>query len=523
MANGNRNQMIAKISAEEKSKTSRVIFLFILLHLLIAIPLAYTLNIWVDEASSLNTTQNGFYVAFQNTLSDEKQAPLYFWMLSIWRYISESIFFARLFSILSSLVAIGFFYRIVEKLWSKNVAVFAIFFFTLHPYLFWASLEIRVYSLIIMLTLLLLNLFFDGFISEDSSSISKHNNLAKKLFPIAAIVSLYSNYYLGFILVACFVVLLILRRWKEAKTYLLQMILVGIFFLPLLWAIKTQLGLRNAEYFEPTNFIEGLKLLWGHFLTLTLPTEIYSPEQLSSASFFRLWIVRIAFVLIAGLLLLKKAFLNEKFLIFGTISAVVMAFLYYSYFLLGGWMFEIRHVAVLFPTLLLLMVSTLILIAPKNKSLRFYYFGGIAILLTCSYSYALVHLHPNLTKLGDWERVGEYIEQNERAGQPIIIFPNFEALALPYHYKGENQIFPKENFHKWFSEAEYGTEGTWTKQTKHYVSIIPKDTEKIWFVTYSHCHTTNACVPLEKYIEANYTTVKQKDFYNERVRLLKRK
>lgn len=509
-----------------------IVILFIFLHLMIALPMAYLLNIWVDEASSLNTTQNGFYSALQNTLADEKQAPLYFWALSIWRGINDSIFFARLFSILPSVLAIGLFYKLVKRLWTEKTANFATFFFALHPYLFWASLEIRVYSLVIMLTLLLLYLFVDGFLDRENGenlNLSPANQrdqdqgrLPKILFPSAAVLSLYSNYYLGFILVACFIVLLVMKRWRKAKTYFLQMMVVGVFFLPLLWEIRIQLGLRNSTYFEPTNFLEGLRLLWGHYLTLVLPTEIYNPENITLASYLRLWFLRVATVIVAILLILKRA-IRDKVLIFGIISAVVSGFLYYSYFLLGAWMLEIRHIAVLFPPLSLLMIAAIKSLFPKNRSARSYYYGTIAVLLVCSYTYALFSLHPSFTKLGDWVRVSEYVEKNESENQLIFVFPNFEALALPYHYKGKNEVYPKENFHKWFSEAKYGSEGTWTKQIEYYISILPKDRDELWLITYSHCQTTNACVPLEKYIKANYTTVKQKDFYNERVRLLKRK
>jgi hypothetical protein len=61
----------------------------IIFHLLIALPLAYILNIWVDEASSLYTTENGLLQAFRNVFADEKQAPLYFLLLSLWREINH--------------------------------------------------------------------------------------------------------------------------------------------------------------------------------------------------------------------------------------------------------------------------------------------------------------------------------------------------------------------------------------------------------------------------------------------------
>jgi len=190
--------------------------------------MAFQLNIWVDEASTLYTTQNGFGETFRNLFGDEKQAPLYFLALSLWRKISDSIFFARLFSIICSLLAIVAFSRLTQKLWERNTAFFITALFALHPYLFWASVEIRLYSLIILLTCLLFGFFCDGYLQTDKSL-----RRAQNYFVLISICALYTNYYLGFLLIGGYVALLVLRRWQEAKSYFLQMLVIGVAILPL--------------------------------------------------------------------------------------------------------------------------------------------------------------------------------------------------------------------------------------------------------------------------------------------------
>ena len=81
---------------QKLSKHFYLILIFV--HLIITIPLAYELNVWVDEASTLYNTEHGFIHTFQNVFHTEKQAPLYFILLSLWRDIDASVFFARLFS-----------------------------------------------------------------------------------------------------------------------------------------------------------------------------------------------------------------------------------------------------------------------------------------------------------------------------------------------------------------------------------------------------------------------------------------
>ncbi len=513
-----------------KSNEKKFLLVFIFLHLIITLPLAYYLNIWADEASTLYTTEHGFFQAVQNTLQNEKQAPLYFWAMSLWRGINGSIFFARIFSIIWSVIAIAVFYNLVRKIWNEKVAVFAVFFFAIHPFLIWASLEIRVYSLIILLTLLLIKFFFEGYLKSEGNELNQQKFITGKqsLFILTAIISLYTHYYLGFILVGFFAVLLILKRWKEAKTYFLQMIIVGIAILPLLWIIKIQFEVRTDGYIQEDGLIDGVRTLWHHFLTFVLPTEIYPPEDQTFMSFIRLWLMRILSPAVLGFLIIKRKFFEEKVLIFGVISAVIFAFLFFVYFLLGGIYIEIRHASVLFVPLLLLLIAVVLKIFPQsregaNKGKRFYLVGATAVLLAVFYIYGIFSVYPDFAKRGDWKRVAEFIEKREKPNQPIIIFPNYEAIGLPYYYEGKNEILPNENFFKWNDEAKFGTEKAWEKQIKYIISLVPKDAKEIWLVNIDICKESKSCQPLEKFVKENYTIIETKDFYKEQVRLLRKK
>jgi 4-amino-4-deoxy-L-arabinose transferase-like glycosyltransferase len=499
------------------------------LHLVIALPFAWYLNIWADEGSTLYTTRDGFFQALQNTLWDEKQAPLYFLVLSLWREISDAVFWARLFSILCSLLSIVVFYKLVRKFWNERTALFAGFFFAIHPYLIFASLEIRVYSLIILLALLLTKFFFDGYLERRENQLVQKRKIRNTqiLFILTAIVALYTNYYLGFWLVGFFVVLLVLKRWKPAKRYFLQMLIVGAAILPLLWAIKLQFAVNTGGHFQETNAVEGIKLLWNHFLTFVLPTEIYTPEDQSWFSFIRVWLVRLAGPAVLILLLVKRRLFEGKVLIFGTLTAVIFGFLYFAYFMLGELYIEIRHAAVWFPSVCLLLVACLTGVLTQRREdaedFKGVYAAAVGVLLLVFYVYGIYALYPEGVKRGDWERVAEYIERNEKPDQPIVVFSNYEALNLPVYYDGKNKVLPDENFFKWNYEAEFGTEGTWTKQIAYVISTIPEDAEEIWLVTEEGCRTTRGCAPLEKFVKENYTVIAAKDFYRERVLLLRKK
>lgn len=491
------------------------VFALMVLHLIIAVPLAYFLNIWVDEASSLYTTERGFFFAIQNALTDEKQAPLYFWLLSLWRSVNGSILFARLLSIIFSLLAIKFFFDLAKRFFDEKAAVLVAAFFALHPYLFWASLEIRVYSLVIFLSVWWLNLFFDIFFQREDAKTQKHNDF---LFVLLSVVAIYTNYYLGFLFVGGFVALLVLRKWREAKKYFLQMLIVGAFILPLVWAIKSQFAVNTKAFQEEKQVIVALKIFWNHFMTFVLPTEIYPSDEVTQISSVRNWLIRGVILMIAFFAIRKRReIFNERTLVFAVFSAAIFAFLLTAYLLLGEVYIGIRHLAVVFVPVILSVSLVVIPLLPRKSRIF------LTIFYLSLFAYSLYALYPNLAKRGDWARVGEFIAQNERPNQPIIVFTTFDALALPYHYKGKNKIFPDEKFFDWEAEADAGSAQSWAKQTEFIISEIPSDALEIWLLTNEKCEIKDACLPLENFVEQNYTIVEERDFYREKVRLLRKK
>ena len=496
-----------------KIDEKKIVFVLIFLHLAVAVPLALKLNIWTDEASTLYTTQNGFFQSFSNLFTDEKQAPIYFLLMSLWRKINDSIFFARLFSVICSLLAIFAFARLARKLWDEKTAIFITAIFALHPYLFWASLEIRLYSFIILLTCLLFLFFHDGYLREDSD-----DKKAQVFYVLISIVALYTNYYLGFLLVGGFVALLILRRWTPAKNYFLQMLAVGVAILPLFYIINLQFSDRIVTFQEEKSWLEGVRNSWHHFLTFILPTEIYPTEEITVFSIIRLWIVRFS-ILAAIIIFVKNRFkdLDKNIIAFGTISAVVALFFLFVYFQLGIGYIEIRHAAVFFVAIFIFVSAVLVKILPK-KSWVF-----VAVLYFIFFSYSIYALYPNLTKRGDWARVAAFIEQNEKPNQPIVIFQVYDAIALPNYYKGANQILPDEKIFAFFIEDRTGSSNSYRNQIEFLISKIPPDALEIWLLTNERCDVKQSCESLEKFVQANYNIIEERDFYKEKVRLLRKK
>ncbi|HMS39738.1 MAG TPA: glycosyltransferase family 39 protein [Pyrinomonadaceae bacterium] len=500
--------------------SKKFVFILIFLHLAIAVPLALTLNIWVDEASTLYTTKSGFFQTFQNIFTDEKQAPLYFLILSLWRKLSDSVFFAQVFSMIFSVAAIFAFARLAKRIWEEKTAIFITAIFAFHPFLIWASFEIRVYSLLIFLSCLLFIFFYDGCLDDEIISRKGANaqRRAQIFYVLTAVVALYTHYYLGFVLVGAFFALLILRHFAAAKTYFMLMLAVGVAILPLFYIINLQFSDRISTFQEEKSFIEGARTLWNHFLTFVLPTEIYPTEEITIFSVFRLWIVRVAFLAALIVFVKNKFKVTDKIIVsFGTIFAVCAMFFLFVYFQLGVGYIETRHAAVFFVAVFVFASAVFVKILPR-KSWIF-----VTVLYSIFSVYGIYALYPNLTKRGDWARIAEYIEKNETENQPIMMFQVYDAIALPVYYKGKNRILPDEKFFSFFIEAEAGSVESYRNQLEFIIKKIPPDVWEIWLLTNDKCEVKRTCEPLEKFIEANYTIIEEKDFYKEKIRLLRKK
>lgn len=499
--------------------------LLIVLHVSIALYLAYYTSIWKDEASTLYTTGNGFWDTLQNVSANEKQAPLYFLLVSLWRSLDDSIFFARVFSIIWSAAAIKFFYDLAQKFVDQPAARFLAVFFAVHPILFWASAEIRVYSLLILFSILLLKFFVESYLeNKNDFSVEVENSptRARIYFGLTAIVALYTNYYLGFLLVGAFLALVAVRRFRAARDYFLQMLVVGAVFLPLLWSFKQQLAVRAVGFASEKSIGEAAGILAYRMWNLIFPLELSFGAGLSVFSISRIGFLAIVAAAIFYFLTKSKfRAANEKTWALAVISLTICAFLLTAYFALGAEYIVTRHFSVLFVPFFLLAGALAANVLPKRS--RVY----VAVLFVLLFPYTKIYKQfSDFGKQGDWARVARFIEQNEKPNQPIVIFPNFDALALPFHYAGANPVVPQTNFFAWNYEDSPGKAGAMKSEIRFVISQIPPEAAEIWLATAEICqnpHTSESCRPLENFVEAHYTVVDTRDFYEERLRLLRKK
>jgi uncharacterized membrane protein len=499
----------------------RLAGLAVILNLCITVPLAAVLNIWFDEAYTLNTSGKGIGYAVHQAIYFEEQVPLYFVILNVWRGLSSSIFFARFFSILCISITIYLAALICEKLF-KNVhpglAALAVAF---NPFIIWAAVEARLFAFSILISAAAL-LFFVGGYLDDPPRFT-----ARVLHTITAIVALYTHYFLAFSFAAYGIVLLCLKKQRTFLSYCFSMTIVGASFVPMLLLISQNQAkwsdntVVNSSHVLP--LIESLKTSFAANLLYLLPAEIGEDTPIG----WRLLRLLFLILLLAILFFCRRSITSNQLAVWTiTLSISTLFFTVFEVFTFLGVNDAVQHyrhtISLLIPALFsVIAVFSLIQSNRARKAALLSWFAFMLVLNIAS----LYLTYAPLAKNGDYIRVAAYLMKHEVSDQPILIFNPEVEMALSYYYKGKNQLISlpeKEKFQTYDLNAFLLTDQQ-DILAKFPQNLNPHQT--IWLVTdtgsirnqaaYRHSYQI-----LNEFVSRHYLVQTNQEFYGSNVKLL---
>ncbi len=491
------------------SLKSWLVPVLVLLNLAVTLPLASYLNIWGDEAYTLHTTGDGLGRALSQALHFELQAPLYFLLLSLWRKVDGSIFWARLFSVVCIALTVKISFELARRFFRGVHPGWVAACVALHPFAIWAAVEARVYAFVILLSALLLLLFFDGYLAE------RTERRARVLYIITAITALYTHYYLGFLLVACAAALLVLKRWRALLSYMLAMAAVALAFAPMLVVVRRQMTVNVQAAARQVSFLQSLKIISWRVQEYALPAG-WEPLQ-----FVRMWLVRALLVVVVALAIMRRIRTDQKLLAVWSIWIVLCGFYVAALLLTEESLMQARHAAGLFVPTLLLVFSLIAAVGSRKILLAWVCLSAIF------YALFLYGFYTPLAKQGDWRRVASFITATEKPNQPVLVFRGSAALPLSFYYSGQNALVPVPagedfdsfNLHDEVLASEEQIERALRERS-------PSEHDEMWLVTDETCRYLDIdfrCDILEEFVAKNYETLESRSFFGSRVRLLKKK
>lgn len=400
--------------------------LAVLLHLCIVVPLAVTLNIWIDEASALQSASAGVLHAARRAISFELQPPLYFVLLAAWRELDQSLFFARLPSVVATAATVAASAGLVRRYMPTiSIGAFAVVV-AVNPVTLYAAVEARPYALSMLLSAMLMRFFHDGYLIGGPSTAA-----ARRKYVVTAIAALYTQHFLGFLLAGGFFALLVIRRGADLRRYLADMFVAFVVFLPLAVATALQVSTLVGTSLQPVSLMDSARTVWGGAWRVLLPSaSVAGFDELTTAvSRWSLPVLLVWFALVRR----WPSWKAQAMIAYAGTVGVLLA--------LAGTRFGVEFLAPRHMTNLALpvLITGPLLLEHLSSRRGVALWSVVAIVLSASW--ALDSYSPP-TKPGDWIRVSTYIQAREAPSEPILVFRGEYVLDFGHHYAGRNQLIP---------------------------------------------------------------------------------
>ena len=404
----------------------KAFYLFLLIYTTGLIYLSYALNIWIDEAYTLHTTSNNLAEVLRLSYTFEGQVPVYFLLLAIWRLISVKVFFARLFSLICIGFAAIYFNKLEQQVTGKKGNRWMTVIFLVNPFTVWSAIEIRVYALLILLSVLAIYYFIRYYLSNKNKDLYA--------FLIVALIGVYTQYFFTLLIASLAFFFFLYKGWKLFFRFCLYLVPVVLLFLPNLYFLRYQVQMHQLTIIDKPILATFINVLYT-------PQDFLLALQLVPFDRWVRWIIKCIFIisiLFAYFKLYKKRHtavtgeferLNTLFFATGLLIMMYALVVVYTKIL-----YVPKYMSIVFPFVCLIYLLFKQYRPSVQKRLYIFYSIYFITLLVMVYRVPI--------KNYDYIHTAKYISATERPGEPLFFYTNLIALPFSKYYTGQNKIVP---------------------------------------------------------------------------------
>jgi 4-amino-4-deoxy-L-arabinose transferase-like glycosyltransferase len=472
--------------------------------------LSRQLNVWVDEAYTLHTASSGFAYALHQAVYWELQPPVYFLLITAIRHVSTSIFAARLFSIACVAAALWIAGLISKRLWPDQHPAWLVIVLAANPFVIGVAVEVRVYALAFLLSVALVYLFLEGYTGAGSTR-------SRGAFVGVAVIAVYTQYYLGFLLPAFALALLAMRRRAELFAYLRAMLIVGVCVVPILFVLHYQLSTNSVIVSGEPGLLAALTHE-AKALTAGILAVEWTPPV--ARRVFALGLLLATIVLVMALR--RRAEAPPPMAAFPFIVVAAAGGLLGIAVAATHQEITLRYATGLVLPAMLTVYGAFALIPPRPRSIVL---AAWTVLILAASAGAFASEYKEMAKNGDWVRVASYIERYEQPGEPIVVFDAQSSLPLQLYYRGPNRITPLP---RPVDFQRYDLRESALRSTRDVSDVFERAGSaggSFWLVTTTTCRREPInfrCELLEEYVQRHFAVRRDEGFFLSRVRLLQR-
>ena len=382
-------------------------------------------SLWFDEAAS-------FWFSSLNLRDilaspDNTHPPLYYVILHFFLYLGKSEFFMRLPSVIFSILCIPLIYKLGKDFFDFRVGLLSAFLLSISPMLYDYAREARMYTLLILLSLLSLYFFF--------SAIRKNEVKLWIGFIASTSLDIYAHYYAFFVILIeiIFIVIFIKNYHFVLRKFTISIISIFLLFLPQLGSLYAGSqrmvnmgpgwGLQPTWLFAPQIFYKmSVGNPWSgevmESFNKFLSMDLFGINPIWGSALFLLPIV-----FLYGIYISRREYREETYLsIIWVFVPVIVA-----YIIAFKMVVNENYIIFILPIYLLIISKGLVGLS-KNKFILFFVLIGI-ILVSDAY-----FLHLNyVTPKEDWRSIAIYIKNNSSPGDIILVDPSYTSWCFTYY------------------------------------------------------------------------------------------
>ena len=397
--------------------------------------------LWFDEIFSVHAAEHSFQNLFWFVAQDLIHPPLFYILLKLWISAGgEHLFWLRLFSVLFSILALIPFYLLCRqlKLTLPTIAL-ALTFLTVSGSLIKYAQEVRMYSLLLCLSLFSMWLF------------ARFLNVGKGVWflTFVNILLVYTQYFGWFVVLSEVFIVLYSQRIKIGQIFIMFGITL-LSFTPWIFAvwraskINADFG-QNLGWASKPNFITLLQFLFNLFEPF-----YYQSSSVDASSVYLVTVPLILIITTAFVFYLadwKAESDREKsdfyFLTAFIVISILLAFT--ASWILPFSIWGTRHLIIIFAPLAILTANVLNKI--NNQQLKSALLAGIFLLFGIALLLQTRRETPQFIWCA-WENLAQELPQAEN-NEPtkIYVFEDLVAYQLWFalHNSGKNYQIIKVN------------------------------------------------------------------------------
>jgi hypothetical protein len=407
-----------------QKRNTILFYSFLFVYTLVLLYLGKETVIWEDEAYSLHTSSKDITYAITQSYTFEGQPPLYFFLLTLWQKINDSIFFARLFSILCIVFSLFVLKRILQNFKVPYPLLFSVLF-ALNPITVNYAIEIRTYALLILLSCL--NLYFYSLLLLDQ----KLTKQTLFFFFIVNALGMFSQYLFGILLFSEFIVSVLILKFK--KTW------ITLFIAPVILSFVAALPFLN----EQINAHQVRNEIFTVFYTVkrvgqAVQNFVFSFNHIYQIAYVKLLFkLGLGFIIIYALIIIynKKRDLFKERALLSTILLLISSIIGFICF------FKITNVRYFDKYLVTLFPITFLLLFMLFKEFKPYILKGLLLLFFAFYIILdFVVFYPRVKKF-DYKSVAQYINTVNVDKYPLFVYQNTQALPLKHYINKDIPMF----------------------------------------------------------------------------------